>query len=568
MQHRLVAVAVHQRDLVGRDAVVADHAVGRGVAVQYEVRPVGAEDAGGVALGVADGAAVLEEGTQLLHRDRQVGAEEPLTVVVEERPADGRFQERHPSGVGGGVPGVLVGVVEPAQRLEERRQDGVAVGAGGVEDTAGDEGRRVFQGPDVADGGLGHPQGQPFQAVVGLLTHHDEDGEAGEAAGDLPQDCPSPAACVLPLLGRQVPGDDGSGQAGLRTQRGTGALDRPRPPHLQPAVLQLFADPAQLVTADAPAQGILAQGQKDTTVRHDTPHMRRPQLMHQVSSADATARARNRRYHPFVGTEQVKPAEARLLGLPGTGRDPGDEQGDVVVIAWVPQPVQEQVTGLVQRAAGVVEDLEENVEAGVDRLVAGLDQAVGVENELVPCLHGEAGGVEGNPTAAQRRARGQVEELARAVRMEDDGRQVPGQGEVALGGVRVVDRVDTGRDRVETVGDVIEVVEYLGGVEVEIGQRPGGGAQLAHGGCGRDPAAHDVSDDESGLVTVQGDDVEPVASDLHGGLGGAVAGGDLQARSPGWRRGQQATLEGEGGVALLLDGPVPFGHVHAGGGHS
>lgn len=55
------------------------------------------------------------------------------------------------------------------------------------------------------------------------------------------------------------------------------------------------------------------------------------------------------------------PRAGSLIGLLGRRCGPGDEQGYVVVILWVPQGVEQQVACLVQRAAGVVEDIEENL---------------------------------------------------------------------------------------------------------------------------------------------------------------------------------------------------------------
>lgn len=79
VQHRFVAVAVHQCDLVLGDAEVTDHPVAGGVAVEDEVGAVGAEDAGGVAFRRADGAGVFEEGTEFGDGDRQVAAQQPFS---------------------------------------------------------------------------------------------------------------------------------------------------------------------------------------------------------------------------------------------------------------------------------------------------------------------------------------------------------------------------------------------------------------------------------------------------------------------------------------------------------
>lgn len=93
----------------------------------------------------------------------------------------------------------------------------------------------------------------------------------------------------------------------------------------------------------------------------------------------------------------------------------------------VAQGVQQHFAGFVQRAVGVVEEVEEGAQACVDGLIAGFDQAVGVENELVTRHEVEAGGVEGDAAAAQRCAGRHVEKRARAVRVEEDRRQVAGE---------------------------------------------------------------------------------------------------------------------------------------------
>src|SRR5947209_10722186 len=141
---------------------------------------------------------------------------------------------------------------------------------------------------------------------------------------------------------------------------------------------------------------------------------------------------------------------------------------------------------------------------------------------------------------------------------------MPGVGEVAVGAVRVVDGVDAGGDVVlEAGGDPVEVAQHLGGGEVEVGEGAGGGAQPPHGGRGVDAAAHDITHDESGLVVRERYDVEPIAADLDRGARRLVAGRDLQARPARRVVGEQAALEGDGGVADAL---VPAGVVDPDGG--
>ncbi len=259
VQHGLVAVAVHQRDLVAGDAEMADQAVARGVAVQHEVGEVGAEHTGRVALRLADRAGVLEQRAQFLDRDRQVAAQQPLPEVVVEGASRRRLEEGDTAGVGRGVPGVFVGVVEAAQCPEERRQHGFPVGAGGGGDAARDEARGVLQRPDVAHDRLGHPQRQVPYALVG---HHQEDRQVPETAADPVQHgaatrgpvegAARPGECASrrgergagPVTGGpgKVPGHQRRRQTSLGAQYGVRVLRRDLPPDFEAARLDRVPD--------------------------------------------------------------------------------------------------------------------------------------------------------------------------------------------------------------------------------------------------------------------------------------------------------------------------------------
>ncbi|CAK7283946.1 hypothetical protein SGPA1_21921 [Streptomyces misionensis JCM 4497] len=274
VQDGLVAVAVHERDLVAGDAVVAHHAVGGGVAVQHEVRAVRTEDAGRVALGLADRAGVLEKGTQLADRDRQVRAEQALAVVVEELPADRRLQERDAAGVRRGVPGVLVRLVEAAERLEEGRQDRLAVGTGGGGHPPGDEGGSVLERPDIAGDHLGDPQRKPLELPpsIRLVRHHEQHRQILEPLSDKAEHRRATAVLLSRAsVAGQVPGDHGTRETGLRPKDGPGVLGPRRPPHLKTLALQFLADPGQLGTCGDRAFG---HRHEDCVVHHGK-HSRR-----------------------------------------------------------------------------------------------------------------------------------------------------------------------------------------------------------------------------------------------------------------------------------------------------
>lgn len=148
---------------------------------------------------------------------------------------------------------------------------------------------------------------------------------------------------------------------------------------------------------------------------------------------------------------------------------------------------------------------------------------------------------------------------------------MPGVGEGAAAGDRVVDGVDAGGEvdlgqlgpaglvaagllradgGAEAAGDLVEVGEDLGRFEVELGEGADGGAQFAHGDGGAQAPAHDVPDDERGAVAGEFDDVEPVAADLGGGGAGEVAAGDVEPGRLGVAGREQAALEDQGPFVL------------------
>ena len=146
----LVAVAVDQRDVAVGDGRAQDDLVAGRAAADHEEGLVGAEDARGVALRLADRAGVVVQRPELPHRDRQVRAQHLLAVEAEEGAADRRLHERGTAGVTRRVPRVRVGVGEVHEPAEERRQDRVQVAARGRVDAPRDERRAVLGHPDVA----------------------------------------------------------------------------------------------------------------------------------------------------------------------------------------------------------------------------------------------------------------------------------------------------------------------------------------------------------------------------------------------------------------------------------
>jgi hypothetical protein len=124
---------------------------------------------------------------------------------------------------------------------------------------------------------------------------------------------------------------------------------------------------------------------------------------------------------------------------------------------------------------------------------------------------------------------------------------VTGTGEGAGAGGGVAHAVQAGgQDRVvEFLQGVVEVVQELGGGQVQAGEGTHGGAPLSHDGGGRDAVAHDVADDQGRLAGGDLDDVVPVSADLVDVAAGLVAMGDLDAVRWVGVAGQQAALKSE-----------------------
>ncbi len=89
----LVAVGVGEDDVVLRDDAVADDLVRGGGAAEDVEGPVGAEDAGGVALGFSGRSEVIEPGAQRRGGDAEVRAQEVFAEEVVELHADGMLEE-------------------------------------------------------------------------------------------------------------------------------------------------------------------------------------------------------------------------------------------------------------------------------------------------------------------------------------------------------------------------------------------------------------------------------------------------------------------------------------------
>ena len=106
VQNRLVAVAVHDHDVAGRNGVVPNDLVGSGRAVRDEKEVVAAENACGILFGLRDGTRVIKQLPQFLHGVAHVGAQHVFTKELVKHLADGALEKCHAARVTGTVPGV------------------------------------------------------------------------------------------------------------------------------------------------------------------------------------------------------------------------------------------------------------------------------------------------------------------------------------------------------------------------------------------------------------------------------------------------------------------------------
>ncbi len=141
-----------------------------------------------------------------------------------------------------------MGVVEPAERLEERWEDGLPVGPGLADGPSGDKGGGVLQRPDIAGHGFGDPQGQAVQVLVGGVGHHQQGGQVLEAAADLAQYGRATGfAGAAAGRGGQVPGHHGGREPGLGAQHRLGLARAAGPAYFQALGLHLALDPLELL---------------------------------------------------------------------------------------------------------------------------------------------------------------------------------------------------------------------------------------------------------------------------------------------------------------------------------
>ena len=121
MQHRLMAIAVHQHQVIAPHHGMPDDLVGGGRAVDHEERMVGAKVTRSAGLGFGQGPGVIEQRAQFGHRHRQVRAQGVLPKELMKRLPHRAFAIGHATAMAGGVPGIIgVGSVLH-QGLEERR---------------------------------------------------------------------------------------------------------------------------------------------------------------------------------------------------------------------------------------------------------------------------------------------------------------------------------------------------------------------------------------------------------------------------------------------------------------
>ncbi len=155
---RLVVVAVEENEVALSQRRLGDHLVGRGRAVQHEVRAIGAEHLRRVLLRVDGGADVNQQIAELDVGVAQIVAEDLLAEMLEEQLPGGRLAVELPALMAGARERDLgFGVVshEPA---EERRQQAHAVRDDARDHLLRVERRRLLAEVDVAADLARHPE--------------------------------------------------------------------------------------------------------------------------------------------------------------------------------------------------------------------------------------------------------------------------------------------------------------------------------------------------------------------------------------------------------------------------
>ena len=190
--------------------------VGGAGAAEDEEGPVGAEDAGGVALGFAGGADMVEPGTEGGGGDAEVGAEKVFAEEGVELLAYGVFQVGDAAHVAGRVPGVgsLIGVF--FEGAEVRGEELLVVALDGEIDAVGDEGGGVAEEVDVLVNLLDDFEGElGDEGSVG----DEEDGDFFVAAADGAEDLQGGALVELGFA-LEVPVEEDGGVGGVGGDEG------------------------------------------------------------------------------------------------------------------------------------------------------------------------------------------------------------------------------------------------------------------------------------------------------------------------------------------------------------
>ena len=246
------------------------------------------------------------------------------------------------------------------------------------------------------------------------------------------------------------------------------------------------------------------------------------------------------------------------------GVSPGDEQGDVVRGTVGENGFQDVVAGGLQRPFLMGQCAAQTFKPEVDVVVAGLDEAVGVEGEDAPGRQFDLTALEGQTTQAERRTGRQIEEASGTVRGDERGQRMAGAGQAAPPGNWIVDRVQArGADIVlriiaiigtrvggKPADQVIKAGKELIGRQFDVGERSYGSAQPAHGGGGVDSVANDIADNQGDTGSGERNHIEPVPSYAGMGTGRQVAAGDLHRRLPGQPLRQQAALQSQSRAPL------------------
>ena len=238
----------------------------------------------------------------------------------------------------------------------------------------------------------------------------------------------------------------------------------------------------------------------------------------------------------------------------GRQRAHGQQRHVVAGLAVSEHRLDHPLAERVETALGAPGHGGELVEALVERLVAALHEAVGVEQQRRARREHGARLAEHSGVRGADRHRAAALEEARPVGREHERRRVACGAEGELAGLAVEHEVEHGgHDVLHPAHDQpVDPRDHLGGRGLDQAVGPERVAKLAHGGRGAQAVADHVADHERHAPVGALQHVVPVAPDRGAARARQVAGRELHALDLRQALGQQAALERLGDLVLAL----------------